>query len=219
MERIRADIRDFRRSSGVDKVIVLWTANTERFCELVPGVSDTAKNLLAGIQVMKRTVHQVSLCTLAWSLQFFSSLHHSFSSGWSSRDISLHSVRRGQHTGGLRLHQRLSTEHLRPRGHRAGHAERCVHRWRRLQVWSDQNQVGSGGFSGQLGYQGKILLFFYNYYSKSKPEKTKSRSAILSLFHVNSQRPSLATITLATTTGRTCLPLSSSAPRRFRRAT
>ncbi|XP_022066826.1 inositol-3-phosphate synthase 1-A [Acanthochromis polyacanthus] len=51
VERIRADIRDFRQSSGVDKVIVLWTANTERFCDVVPGVNDTAKNLLAAIQV------------------------------------------------------------------------------------------------------------------------------------------------------------------------
>ncbi|KAM9777653.1 inositol-3-phosphate synthase 1-A-like [Neosynchiropus ocellatus] len=50
VERIRADIRDFQQSSGVDKVIVLWTANTERFCDLVPGVNDTAENLLAAIQ-------------------------------------------------------------------------------------------------------------------------------------------------------------------------
>uniref|UniRef100_A0AAQ5YD18 inositol-3-phosphate synthase n=1 Tax=Amphiprion ocellaris TaxID=80972 RepID=A0AAQ5YD18_AMPOC len=50
VEQIRADIRDFRQSSGVDKVIVLWTANTERFCDIVPGVNDTAKNLLAAIQ-------------------------------------------------------------------------------------------------------------------------------------------------------------------------
>lgn len=51
VERIRADIRDFRQSSGVDKIIVLWTANTERFCDVVPGVNDTAKNLLAAIKV------------------------------------------------------------------------------------------------------------------------------------------------------------------------
>uniref|UniRef100_A0A8C7WWW7 inositol-3-phosphate synthase n=1 Tax=Oryzias sinensis TaxID=183150 RepID=A0A8C7WWW7_9TELE len=50
VEQIRADIRDFRQSSGVDKVIVLWTANTERFCDIVPGINDTAKNLLAAIQ-------------------------------------------------------------------------------------------------------------------------------------------------------------------------
>lgn len=51
VEQIRADIRDFRQSSGVDKVIVLWTANTERFCDIIPGVNDTAQNLLAAIQV------------------------------------------------------------------------------------------------------------------------------------------------------------------------
>ncbi|CAL8301686.1 unnamed protein product [Boreogadus saida] len=50
VEQIRADIRDFWQSSGVDKVIVLWTANTERFCDLTPGVNDTAENLLATIQ-------------------------------------------------------------------------------------------------------------------------------------------------------------------------
>uniref|UniRef100_A0AAY5KN70 inositol-3-phosphate synthase n=1 Tax=Esox lucius TaxID=8010 RepID=A0AAY5KN70_ESOLU len=48
--QIRADIQDFRQTSGVDKVIVLWTANTERFCDITPGVNDTAENLLATIQ-------------------------------------------------------------------------------------------------------------------------------------------------------------------------
>ncbi|ROL51491.1 Inositol-3-phosphate synthase 1-A [Anabarilius grahami] len=44
--QIRSDICDFRQKSGIDKVIVLWTANTERFCDVVPGVNDTAENLL-----------------------------------------------------------------------------------------------------------------------------------------------------------------------------
>uniref|UniRef100_A0A8C1XDE6 inositol-3-phosphate synthase n=1 Tax=Cyprinus carpio TaxID=7962 RepID=A0A8C1XDE6_CYPCA len=50
VEQIRRDIRDFRKKSGVDKVIVLWTANTERFCDVFPGVNDTAENLLNTIQ-------------------------------------------------------------------------------------------------------------------------------------------------------------------------
>ncbi|KAM9787847.1 inositol-3-phosphate synthase 1-A-like isoform 1-T2 [Syngnathus typhle] len=50
VERIRADIRDFQQVSGVDKVIVVWTATTERFCDIVPGINDTAENLLAAIQ-------------------------------------------------------------------------------------------------------------------------------------------------------------------------
>ncbi|NXJ73054.1 INO1A synthase, partial [Rostratula benghalensis] len=51
MEQIRRDIRDFKETSGVDKVIVLWTANTERFCDVVPGLNDTADNLLRAIEV------------------------------------------------------------------------------------------------------------------------------------------------------------------------
>ncbi|KAL7842257.1 hypothetical protein SRHO_G00239460 [Serrasalmus rhombeus] len=50
VEQIRRDICDFKEKSGVDKVIVLWTANTERFCDVVPGVNDTAENLLNTIQ-------------------------------------------------------------------------------------------------------------------------------------------------------------------------
>uniref|UniRef100_A0A8C2VBA8 inositol-3-phosphate synthase n=3 Tax=Chinchilla lanigera TaxID=34839 RepID=A0A8C2VBA8_CHILA len=50
LEQIRKDIRDFRSRAGLDKVIVLWTANTERFCDVVPGLNDTAENLLRTIQ-------------------------------------------------------------------------------------------------------------------------------------------------------------------------
>uniref|UniRef100_F7HQK3 Inositol-3-phosphate synthase 1 n=1 Tax=Callithrix jacchus TaxID=9483 RepID=F7HQK3_CALJA len=51
LEQIRKDIRDFRSSAGLDKVVVLWTANTERFCEVVPGLNDTAENLLRTIEL------------------------------------------------------------------------------------------------------------------------------------------------------------------------
>ncbi|KAK3078894.1 Myo-inositol-1-phosphate synthase, partial [Teratosphaeriaceae sp. CCFEE 6253] len=30
VEHLRKDIRDFKSTNGLDKVIVLWTANTER---------------------------------------------------------------------------------------------------------------------------------------------------------------------------------------------
>merc|ERR1719453_2522069 len=48
LEQIRADIREFKRRNGLDKV-VLWTANTERFASVQSGVNDTADNLLAAI--------------------------------------------------------------------------------------------------------------------------------------------------------------------------
>lgn len=44
-EQIRADIRDFKQRSGVDTVIVLWTANTERFADVRVGLNTTAAEL------------------------------------------------------------------------------------------------------------------------------------------------------------------------------
>jgi myo-inositol-1-phosphate synthase len=49
VEQIRKDIRDFKSANGLDKVIVQWTANTERYADMVPGVNDTAANLLKAI--------------------------------------------------------------------------------------------------------------------------------------------------------------------------
>eukprot|EP00300_Choanocystis_sp_HF-7_P007604 c15394_g2_i1.p1 GENE.c15394_g2_i1~~c15394_g2_i1.p1 ORF type:complete len:445 (-),score=135.64 c15394_g2_i1:99-1304(-) len=50
VEQIRLDIRSFKESNNLDKVIVLWTANTERYSDIIAGVNDTADNLLAAIQ-------------------------------------------------------------------------------------------------------------------------------------------------------------------------
>eukprot|EP01006_Ploeotia_vitrea_P044709 TRINITY_DN66856_c0_g2_i1.p2 TRINITY_DN66856_c0_g2~~TRINITY_DN66856_c0_g2_i1.p2 ORF type:complete len:524 (+),score=342.60 TRINITY_DN66856_c0_g2_i1:190-1761(+) len=50
LEQVRADIRKFKEENGLDKVIVLWTANTERFCDVQAGLNDTADNLLAAIK-------------------------------------------------------------------------------------------------------------------------------------------------------------------------
>jgi myo-inositol-1-phosphate synthase len=51
LEVIRANIREFKLNNSLDKVIVLWTANTERFCEVEVGLNDTAATLLASIKV------------------------------------------------------------------------------------------------------------------------------------------------------------------------
>ncbi len=42
--------RDFKAKNGLDKVIVQWTANTERFADLIVGVNDTADNLLKAVE-------------------------------------------------------------------------------------------------------------------------------------------------------------------------
>ncbi|KAL6805799.1 inositol-3-phosphate synthase [Trichoderma sp. SZMC 28012] len=49
VEQIRKDIRDFKANNGLDKVVVLWTANTERYADIIDGVNDTADNLLKAI--------------------------------------------------------------------------------------------------------------------------------------------------------------------------
>ncbi len=49
MQEIRQQIRSFKSDSGVDKVIVLWTANTERYSNVVEGLNDTAENFLKAI--------------------------------------------------------------------------------------------------------------------------------------------------------------------------
>jgi myo-inositol-1-phosphate synthase len=41
---------DFKAANNLDKVIVQWTANTERFAEIIEGVNDTADNLLKAIE-------------------------------------------------------------------------------------------------------------------------------------------------------------------------
>ncbi|KAI7052619.1 myo-inositol-1-phosphate synthase, partial [Hortaea werneckii] len=50
VEHLRKDIRDFKQANGLDKVIVMWTANTERYADIVPGVNDTGDNLMNSIK-------------------------------------------------------------------------------------------------------------------------------------------------------------------------
>lgn len=50
LETLRKDIREFREKNSLDKVIVLWTANTERFCEVTAGVHDTEENLMRAVR-------------------------------------------------------------------------------------------------------------------------------------------------------------------------
>ena len=46
LAKIRQDIRDFKTINKLDKVLILWTANTERYCEVQKGVHDSAENFL-----------------------------------------------------------------------------------------------------------------------------------------------------------------------------
>ncbi len=50
LAKVREDIREFKERNELDKVIVMWTASTERFMRVIPGVNDTADSLLASIE-------------------------------------------------------------------------------------------------------------------------------------------------------------------------
>ncbi|XP_064213741.1 inositol-3-phosphate synthase [Tribolium castaneum] len=49
VQKICQDIENFKKKTNVDKVIILWTANTERFTEIVDGINDTYANLKLAI--------------------------------------------------------------------------------------------------------------------------------------------------------------------------
>ncbi|XP_016941206.3 inositol-3-phosphate synthase [Drosophila suzukii] len=64
-EQIRKDIRDFRETSGVDSVIVLWTANTERFSEVQAGLNTTSQELLASLKANHSEVSPSTIFAMA----------------------------------------------------------------------------------------------------------------------------------------------------------
>ena len=41
LEAIRKDIATFKKENNLSTVILLWTANTERYSIVIPGVNDT----------------------------------------------------------------------------------------------------------------------------------------------------------------------------------
>ncbi|CAK92080.1 unnamed protein product (macronuclear) [Paramecium tetraurelia] len=50
LNTIRKNIADFKQQNNLDKVILLWTANTERFCVEDPNVHGTAEKLMKSIE-------------------------------------------------------------------------------------------------------------------------------------------------------------------------
>lgn len=68
LEQIRKDIRDFKAKNGLDKVIVLWTANTERYAE-IGAHNDTAEHLLASIKSNHAEVSPSTLFAVASVLE------------------------------------------------------------------------------------------------------------------------------------------------------
>jgi myo-inositol-1-phosphate synthase len=69
LDHLRADIRRFRQDNSLDRVVVFWTANTERYADIIPGVNDTADNLLTAIRASHSEVSPSTLFAVAAILE------------------------------------------------------------------------------------------------------------------------------------------------------
>ena len=69
LDQIRADIRKFKADNELDRVVVFWTANTERYSDVIPGVNDTADNILKAIKTSHSEVSPSSLFAVAAILE------------------------------------------------------------------------------------------------------------------------------------------------------
>ncbi|KAJ7073396.1 hypothetical protein B0H15DRAFT_925663 [Mycena belliarum] len=69
LEHIRGDIRKFKAEHALDRTVVFWTANTERYSDIIPGVNDTADNLLAAIKSSHSEVSPSTLFAVAAILE------------------------------------------------------------------------------------------------------------------------------------------------------
>ncbi|EGF82825.1 hypothetical protein BATDEDRAFT_18836 [Batrachochytrium dendrobatidis JAM81] len=69
LDQIRSDIRDFKQKNDLDRVIVLWTANTERFSDILPNVNDTADNLLNAVKTGHSEIAPSTIFALASILE------------------------------------------------------------------------------------------------------------------------------------------------------
>lgn len=69
LETIRADIRHFKSIHSLDKVIVLWTANTERFCDVSESLNGSPEAILASINDDASEISPSSIFAIASILE------------------------------------------------------------------------------------------------------------------------------------------------------
>ncbi|RNF03140.1 putative inositol-3-phosphate synthase [Trypanosoma rangeli] len=69
VEKLRSDICTFKETHGLDKVIVVWTASTERFSDHVEGIHDTPDNLLDAVKRNEKEIAPSALYAVAAILE------------------------------------------------------------------------------------------------------------------------------------------------------
>jgi len=62
-------IREFKEKNKVDKVVVLWTANTERYSNVVVGLNDTTENLMSSLDKDEAEISPSTLYAIACVLE------------------------------------------------------------------------------------------------------------------------------------------------------
>ncbi|CAO3702081.1 unnamed protein product [Rhizopus stolonifer] len=65
VNQIRKDIEQFKSTHHLDKVIVIWTANTERYADLLEGVNDTAEHFSKAVDDSHQEIAPSSIFALA----------------------------------------------------------------------------------------------------------------------------------------------------------
>jgi len=66
---LRGHIKEFKALNKLDKVIVFWTANTERCSDIMKGINDTAENLLKAIEKSEKEISSSSMYAVAAILE------------------------------------------------------------------------------------------------------------------------------------------------------
>lgn len=61
--------REFKQNNNLDKIIVLWTANTERFSDIIAGINDTADNILKAVENDESEIAPSTLFAIACILE------------------------------------------------------------------------------------------------------------------------------------------------------
>eukprot|EP00397_Hematodinium_sp_SG-2012_P027673 GEMP01029093.1.p1 GENE.GEMP01029093.1~~GEMP01029093.1.p1 ORF type:complete len:524 (+),score=102.77 GEMP01029093.1:49-1572(+) len=69
VNQLRKDIREFKEARGLDKIVVLWSANTERYSEIREGLNDTKENILRSVENNESEVAPSTLYALACILE------------------------------------------------------------------------------------------------------------------------------------------------------
>lgn len=63
------NLREFKEKNKVDKVVVLWTANTERYSNVVVGMNDTMENLMESVDRDEAEISPSTLYAIACVLE------------------------------------------------------------------------------------------------------------------------------------------------------